>query len=168
MTTTTDSRVYVSTFARYNSGSLFGAWIDLDGHDSDSFHAACLELHKSEFDPELMFQDFEGFPRSLYSECSLSPVLWDWLDASESDREVWQAYAEALGYPLDETTLEQAQDAFCGEFDSVEDFAEQTCEDCENLSSVPDYLRACIDWKAVWNSALRFDYVNEGSFFFRS
>ena len=168
MTTTTDSRVYVSTFARYSSGSLFGAWIDLDGHTADSFHAACLELHKGESDPELMFQDWEYVPSSLVSESYISPILWDWLEASESDRELWQAYAEALGLPFDETTLEQAQDAFCGEFESVEDFAEQTCEDCENLSSVPDFLRACIDWKAVWNSALRFDYVNEGSFFFRN
>jgi antirestriction protein len=168
MITTTSPRLYVGTFAKYNSGSIKGDWIDLEGHDKESFLEACRELHLDESDPEFMFQDYEGFPKSFYSESYVPSILWDWIDASESDREVWNAYAEAVGLPFSDTTLEQAQDAFVGEFNSIEDFSEQTCEDCENLSSVPDYLRACIDWKAVWNSALRFDYTNEGSFFFRS
>ena len=62
-TTQTAPRVYVGTYAKYNNGSIKGAWIDLEGLDENSFHDACLELHKDESDPELMFQDFEGFPR---------------------------------------------------------------------------------------------------------
>ncbi|HMP91047.1 MAG TPA: antirestriction protein ArdA, partial [Kiritimatiellia bacterium] len=62
-TTTNTPRVYVGTYAKYNDGSIAGEWIDLEGHDADSFRDACLELHKDEADPELMFQDFEGFPR---------------------------------------------------------------------------------------------------------
>jgi antirestriction protein len=67
------ARLYVGTYAKYNNGSINGAWIDLEDHgDKVSFLAACAELHKDESDPELMFQDFEGFPRSLYSESSVS------------------------------------------------------------------------------------------------
>lgn len=168
MTTTTAPSIYVGTYAKYASGSIQGAWISLEGHDADSFREACLYLHADEQDPELMFQDFEGFPKDFYSECSLPETLWEWIACSENDRELWEAYADAVGYPIEETTLEQAQNAYCGEFESVEDFAEQTCEDCENLSSLPDFLRACIDWEAVWNSALRFDFANSGNFFFRS
>jgi antirestriction protein len=167
-TTTTAARIYVGTYAKYNSGSIKGAWIDLDGHDADSFCEACLELHADEHDPELMFQDFEGFPKSLYSECSLPSVLWDWLACSEQDREVWEAYAEAVGYQLEEATLEQAQDAYAGQYDDVEHFCEEHCEETECLSGVPDFLRNCIDWSAVWESALRFDYCEHNGFFFRN
>jgi antirestriction protein len=66
--TETSTAVYVGTFAKYNSGSIKGAWIKLEGHDAETFQAACLELHSDESDPELMFQDFEGFPRAFYSE----------------------------------------------------------------------------------------------------
>ena len=166
--TVTEPRLYVGTYAKYASGSIAGDWLSLEGHDADSFHAACLELHSDEVDPELMFQDFEGFPRDFYGESHLDGRVWEWVACSESDRELWEAYAEAIGYPIGDTELACAQDAFCGQFDSVEDFAEQTCEDCSDLSGVPDFIRHCIDWRAVWQSALRFDYVEHGGFFFRN
>src|SRR5690349_16831915 len=57
----TAPRVYVGTYAKYNNGSIAGAWLDLEDYaDKDSFLAACAELHKDEDDPEFMFQDFEG------------------------------------------------------------------------------------------------------------
>ena len=174
-TTNTTPRVYVSTYARYAGGSLAGGWIELEGHDADTFREACLSLlsatsGRSEIDPapEIMFQDFEGFPRSLYGESGLSPVIWDWLECSDEEREVWEAYAEAIGCPLAETTLAQAQEAFVGRFDSVEEFAEQTCEECDQIGSIPDFIRNCIDWLAVWDSALRFDYAENDGFFFRN
>jgi antirestriction protein len=166
--TNTEPSIYIGTFAKYNSGSIKGAWISLEGHDAETFTEACKALHSDEADPEFMFQDFEGFPKSFYSECSLPAALWDWLECSESEREIWENYAEAVGYSIHETTLDEAQDAYCGEFDSVEDFAEQTCEECKQLSDIPDFLRACIDWEAVWNSALRFDYCEHNGHFFRS
>lgn len=62
-------RIYVGTYAKYNNGSIEGAWLDLtDYADAEDFLNACKELHKDEEDPELMFQDFEGFPDFLYSE----------------------------------------------------------------------------------------------------
>lgn len=167
-TTTTEARIYVGTYAKYNSGSIKGAWIDLDGHDAESFREACLKLHADEHDPEIMFQDFEGFPKSLYSECSLSEKLWDWIACSDRDREVWEAFVEASGWDFDSTNLEQAQDAYVGEYDNVEHFCEEHCEETECLSGVPDFLRNCIDWRAVWQSALRFDYCEHNGFFFRN
>lgn len=58
------AKLYVGTYAKYNSGSIAGAWLDLEDYaDRDSFLVAARELHKDESDPELMYQDFEGFPR---------------------------------------------------------------------------------------------------------
>ena len=37
----------------------------MEGHDKASFYALCRSINADEADPELMFQDFEGFPREL-------------------------------------------------------------------------------------------------------
>lgn len=70
-------KLYVSTYAKYNAGRLAGKWLDLDDYtDADEFRSACLELHKDEADPELMFQDCEceyNWEEGLYSE-SVIPV----------------------------------------------------------------------------------------------
>ena len=68
--------LYVGTYRKYNEGSLFGEWLDLtDYTDAEEFLEACRELHKDEADPELMFQDCEGLPDSLYCEsCRTSEI----------------------------------------------------------------------------------------------
>ena len=47
--TLSEARVYVGTYNKYNSGSLFGKWLDLsDYSDKDEFMEACRELHKDD------------------------------------------------------------------------------------------------------------------------
>ena len=47
--TLSEARVYVGTYNNYNSGSLFGKWLDLfDYWDKDEFLVVCRELHKDE------------------------------------------------------------------------------------------------------------------------
>ena len=70
--------VYCGTYGKYNDGSLCGLWIDLSSVDDyDEFINFCKAIHADEDDPELMFQDYEGFllrkrqaddPRQWYSE----------------------------------------------------------------------------------------------------
>jgi antirestriction protein len=159
--------VYVGTHAKYNNGSIKGAWIKLEGHDAESFREACLELHNDEADPELMFQDFEGFPRAFYGESYLSPSLWDWIGCTDDEKELWEAYTEAFGYSYDESSLSHAQEAFAGKFESEADFAEEHTRESGSLpEELPTWLEACIDWQAVWDSALRFDFVRSGEYFF--
>ena len=44
-----EAKVYVGTYAKYNNGSLSGAWLDLsDYSDKEEFYEACRELHKDE------------------------------------------------------------------------------------------------------------------------
>ena len=163
------AKIYCSTFAKYNNGSLKGEWIELEGHTKESFLFRCKEIHWDEPSPELMFQDFEGFPRELYSESFISKNLFEFLELSENEKEIVEAYLEATGYSGEHIEFENALEAFCGEYDSEEEFAEQTCEECEMIpAELPDWIKFCIDWKAVWESALRHDYFNSGKFFFRN
>lgn len=75
-------KLYVGTYAKYNAGSIGGAWIDLDKYKgADDFIAACRRLHKDEADPELMFQDVETDPgcdwqEGLYSESAVPRDYW--------------------------------------------------------------------------------------------
>lgn len=154
-TTTTGPSVYVGTYAKYNAGSIRGAWLDLEGHDADSFAEACAELHADESDPELMFQDFEGFPREFYGESGLSAKLWEWLELDDDDRELLAAYADALGYDV---TIDQARNAFVGRYDSGADYAEQIAYQDDSISKdLPIWV--VIDWEASWESNLRHDYA---------
>ena len=53
-------KVYVGTYAKYNAGSLKGAWIDLDKFKNyEEFVKECRRVHRGEHDPEFMVQDVE-------------------------------------------------------------------------------------------------------------
>ena len=93
--------LYVGTYHKYAEGSLFGEWLYLEDYaDAEEFMEACRELHKDEADPELMFQDYENFPASLYSECAgLDNIaaIYEWMELDENEREMLQAYEEIHG-----------------------------------------------------------------------
>lgn len=149
-------KLYVSTYAKYNNGSLFGKWMGLEDYaDHDDFIEACKELHSGELHPELMFQDFEGFPSEFYCECDARPVFEYKTALSDSgmSKEAFDAGIEC-GLNLDAVA-----DCYCGEYESEADYAEQLCEDCGDLQTIPDALRDCIDFQRYWNAYLRFDYT---------
>ena len=153
------ARIYVGTYAKYNAGSIEGGWLDLaDYSDPAEFMEAARELHDDESDPEIMFQDFEGFPKSWYSESSAPPaILWEWLELDESEREAFGLYADNLG---GEAEISEWRDAYCGVYDSEADFCEQQAEE---LGSVPKDFPSwiVIDWEATWNCNLRHDYLSD-------
>lgn len=141
------ARIYVGTYAKY----IGGAWLDLEDYaDKEAFHAACLELHKDEVDPELMFQDFEGFPRSYYSESSVPEALWEWLALDEHEQELLAAYQHGV---TDDGTIEQARGAFIGKADSEADWAAQWLEETGGLEGVPEHLKNYIDFEAYARDA---------------
>lgn len=156
MTTQTTARLYVGTYAKYNAGSIAGEWLDLtDYSDRDAFIEAARELHADEPDPELMFQDFEGFPKAWYAESSAPPaILWEWLKMNDTKQAAFAVYADNIGGDVE---IDDFRDAYQGTADSEADFAEQTAEDCGEIpKDLPAWI--VIDWQASWNCGLRFDY----------
>jgi antirestriction protein len=154
-TTPTGPRIYVGTYAKYNNGSIKGAWLDLEDYtDRESFLEACAELHKDENDPELMFQDFENFPRSYYNESpSFEKLdkLFEWLELDEDDRELLQVYCEHVCD--DSADIEQAREAFQGKYDSEAAWAESFLEDTGTLNEIPENLRYYFDYEAYARDA---------------
>lgn len=145
------ARIYVGTYAKYNNGSIAGAWLDLDNYpDKDSFLTACKELHKDESDPELMFQDFEGFPKSYYAESSVPDSLWDWLALDDDDKELLEVYQDAIE---EDAGIDRARDAAMGRFNSESDWAADWLEQTGALESIPENLRYYFDYEAYARDA---------------
>lgn len=157
-------QIYVGTYAKYNNGSIGGAWIDLEGHDEETFYEACRELHKDEADPELMFQDFEGFPKAFYGECSLDDRLWHWVTLDERDREMWEAYIEGGD---DSADFETAENCFYGQFDSDTALAYEYIESTEMFLGVPDSVTNYFDYESFGRD-LAYDFSSHNGYYFNN
>ena len=158
-TTQTSPALYVGTYAKYNAGSIAGAWLQLEDYSSqDEFVEAAEALHADETDPEIMYQDFEGFPRCWYSEsCAPPKIAWEWLELDETERAAFGLYADNIG---DGATIEDFREAYQGTPDSVADFAQQTAEDCGEIpANLPIWI--VIDWQASWDQNLCYDYWSD-------
>jgi antirestriction protein len=107
-------RVYVGTFGKYNSGSLYGKWLNIKDYKTvDDFYKACEQLHSNEYDPEFMFQDWEYIPNSFIGGGWIDPklfelihhpnmeqidinTLWDFLNCSRFSTNIFETY-EIIG-----------------------------------------------------------------------
>lgn len=164
--------LYVGTYAKYNAGSLRGAWLDLDDYtDREEFLAACRELHKDERDPELMFQDFEATHewdgREFYSESGAPAAYWEIrgeLERLGVSDEVFAAWVAITTEPLDGDAVRKCAEQYCEEM-SGEEYAEQLAEDCGYLpADLPSLISSHIDWAGVWRD-LTFDGYEESDGF---
>ena len=161
--------VYVGTYAKYNNGDLTGAWLDVSQYaDGAEFYAACIALHADEADPEIMFQDYQSFPRQYYGESHIQPELWDWLAMSDDDRDMLEAYHQRIDCEAD---LEAVRDCFMGVFDSKRDWAEDFIDSTDLLGRIPDDLRNYFDvdmWARdqEWNGWVSFAEHNGSVYVF--
>jgi antirestriction protein len=156
--------IYVGTYSKYNNGSLAGAWVELDNFtDKEAFIDYCQKLHADEKDAEFMYQDFEGFPERFYSESGISDDLFDFLAMDEDDQLMLEAYIDATGDAS--ATLDDASDAFQGQYDNDEDFVYQLLSDCGDLPDTPHYI--VIDWQATARNIM-FDYFEANGYYFRN
>ncbi len=156
-------RIYVGTYGQYNNGSLFGKWFELSDYENlKEFLQDCHEFHRNEFDPELMFQDWENIPEFLISECSLHKEAFAYFEAfSEMDDETADAFGiycnqisfwPSNGYEL-EDQLESFWESYRGFFggsmtDATLEYAYQYVEETGLLSGVPSTLGKYFDFEA--------------------
>ncbi len=164
--------VYCSTYHKYNCGSLEGAWLDITKFDDyEEFMAVCRFLHRDEHDPEFMFQDFENFPREWYTESGLSEEVFNniqaYSDLSADEQEAFDAFLAYKGAGREDSVFEDFREAYCGEWASEEDFAEQLVDDCGLLSNVPDDLRYYFDFSKYARDLFMCDYYFESGHVFR-
>ena len=148
--------IYVGTYAKYNNGSIAGKWLSLDEYDTEEkFYDAARKLHKNEHDPELMFQDFENFPRAFYGESGCDERLWEWLALNKHDREIVAAWLDQIG---GSDSMEYILDRFVGTADTWEDFVFNSVHNMGLINELPDHLQSYFDFDA-YGQAHRHDYT---------
>ena len=171
--TLSEARVYVGTYNKYNSGSLFGKWLDLfDYWDKDEFMEACRELHKDEQDPEFMFQDYENIPEALITECWLSDKFFELRDAieklSETEQEAFFVWCDHHNSDISEEEADDLISSFeyeyQGEYKDEEDYAYEIVEVCYDL---PEFAKTYFDYSAFARDLFITDYWMDNGFVFR-
>lgn len=163
-----DAAVYVGTYGKYNEmGGLCGMWVELNGlEDVEEFEEFCAYIHSDEEDPELMILDYENFPRDYYEESydrDLMEKAIEWANMEEDDRDLLEAYMEARSES--DATIDDAREAYVGQYDSDEEFAE--CLYTDLGYEVPDWLQCHIDWEGLARD-LMFDYSEAKGYYFHN
>ena len=168
--------VYVGTYGKYNDGSIAGAWMYPGDYDTlDEFYEACKDLHKDEGDDyrELMFQDVDLIPDSLYSESCFAPAEFAFCKAWDEccNTDALEAFVDYYGEQFDEADelLDKFSDAYYGDFDSDEDFAYELVESTGMLSSIPENLQYYFDYEKYARDLMIDDFYEvDGHYFWRN
>ena len=153
-----EMRIYVGTYAKYNSGSLDGKWFDLDDYaDRDEFYEACQAFHDrnnpkdEDGDPipsehEFMFQDWEGIPSGMIGECSVDEGVWELAEAFDKyDEGAVRAFLDLFDGTWDE---DKFNECYHGEYSSWINMAEEWLEETGELNDIPEHLRYYFDYEA--------------------
>ena len=143
--------IYCGTYGKYSGEKgICGLWIDLTTfYDYDDFLNFCYAIHADEEDPELMFQDYEAFPRKWYDESCFDE---DSFDAVREYSDLCVKYSpDAVDAFIDWgcEELEHFEDCYVGEYDSEEDFAREIVNDCYDLEKLMGHLANYFDYKAT-------------------
>lgn len=166
----TEPAVYVGTYHKYASGSLYGAWFDLTRFsDYSEFIEACRELHHDENSPELMFQDYENYPDAWFAEGELDEDTFNnIIEYSEMDNNKKDAFLEFIDEIDSNGSIESFEDRYYGEYRSEEDFANEYLEnEVYPNYDIPDIIRGNIDLQDVFYELEQYEFDFSSNYVFR-
>lgn len=167
--------LYCGTYAKYNNGSIKGAWMLLEAYKTPAeFFEACAQLHSDESDPEFMFQDFEGFPETLYSEAMNTleaEKLLEYVHMDEEDRTLLDEYLEATGYSIEDAgSIEDIRDKLFCELDYTHSLDDENAMGdyvVENgLIDIPEHLQYYVDYRKIGQDYLQDMSVSSNGYVF--
>ena len=151
--------LYCGTYGKYNSGNLSGMWVDLSTFDDyEEFINFCKAIHADEEDPELMYQDYENMPGSLYHE-SMGEEGFNKIEeyCELCDDYGVSAVEDFLEWYSPED-LDMMYDSYAGVYDSEEDFAREIVNDCYDLEKMMGDLSYYFDYEALARDLFVNDY----------
>ena len=151
--------LYCGTYGKYNSGNLSGMWVGLSTFDDyEEFINFCKAIHADEEDPELMYQDYENMPGSLYHE-SMGEKEFNKIEeyCELCDEYSVEAVDDFLEWYSPED-LDMMYDSYAGVYDSEEDFARSIVNDCYDLEKMMGNLACYFDHEALARDLFVNDY----------
>ena len=151
--------IYCGTYGKYNSGNLSGIWVNVSTFDDyEDFVNFCLAIHADEEDPELMYQDFENMPDSLYHESMGEKEFNKIAKYCElCDEYSVEAVDDFLEWYSPED-LDNMNDAYAGVYDSEEDFAIEIVNGCYDLEKMMGDLAYYFDYEEFARDLFLNDY----------
>lgn len=127
-------------------------------HDIDEFDTYA-ELEGEEIQVVLGLPDGIALNEETFDAVKTFALL------SDDEQAIMIAYAEAT----DTFDWSEAQEAYAGEYGNGADFAKSLCEELGYIpKDLPDWIAYHIDWQAVWDRELHFDYTEQDGMYFRN
>lgn len=151
--------LYCGTYGKYNSGNFNGMWVNVSTFDSyDDFLNFCKAIHADEDDPELMYQDYENMPGSLYHE-SMGKEGFENIEkyCELCDEYNVLAVDDFLKFYKPEY-LDMMPDAYEGVYCSREEFAEEKANEDFNLEKMMGNLAGYFDYEKFARDLFINDY----------
>lgn len=136
--------IYVACLASYNAGRLHGEWITLDP-DPEVLREAIARMLASSPAPgaeEYAIHDEDGLAPYRAGEYPDLDTLARVAALHEEHGHAALVYAASEGD--DEATLARFEDAYAGQWDSLDEYVEEACL-ADALDEVPAHLRPYID-----------------------
>lgn len=142
-----ETRVWVGCVGCYSAGRLVGDW-----HDAvDAGDLTVADLHDGKPCPndgeELHCYDSEGLGGGEFSPGEAAKRAR--LLAEHDNPDALLAYWQSVGGSLQDAA-DSFADAYCGSWDSGEDYAEQLADDIGAVDRRASWPLSCIDWSAAW------------------
>jgi len=173
----TTPSAWVGCLGCYNGGALVGKW--LEGEEIGDPVAAGLATLETVgdytaarcrrcFSDEFMVFDHEGMLGLIRGECSPSEAAEAAATIEEMEREgIDLEAAAAFIEDRGAWDSEEFHESYAGEFDTMEEFAQQLAEDTGALNDSASWPHYCIDWERAAHE-LSYDYSLLGDrFIFR-
>ena len=164
----TTPRAWVGCLGCYNGGALVGKW--LEGEDIGDTVAAGLATLETVgdytaprcvrcFSDEFMAFDFEGMLGLVSGECSPSEAA----EAAATVEEMQRAGIDleaAAAFIADRGEWDASgfEDSYQGEFDTLEDYAQDLAYSCGLIDESAAWPHNCIDWERAAHE-LSYDYA---------
>ena len=157
--------VYAGTYGLYNSGSLYGKWFYFDDYESldDMKESIVAYFDGVDSDPEIMYQDYENFPREFYSECSISEELFNYCKYVERYPNYSES-TEAFVKIFREWDEDKYNEHYLGYFEDYSDLGRYYA-DCGCIE-IPENLRCYFDYEAYGRDISYSFSEYDGHYFF--
>ncbi|MCB9719695.1 MAG: antirestriction protein ArdA [Candidatus Omnitrophica bacterium] len=153
----TTPKIYVACLAAYNNGRLHGAWIEAS-QDAENIHEDIQKMLKNSPEPfaeEWAIHDYEGFEGLQISEYESIEDVARYAQLIEDHGEAYVAYAGYIG--TEYATEEGFEEAYQGEWDSEEAFAENLADE---TMEIPEHLQYYIDYEKFARDLFINDYFS--------
>ena len=153
----TTPKIYVACLAAYNNGFLHGQWIDAN-KAAEAIHAEIqdmLEASPVGGAEEWAIHDYEGFEGLRLSEYESIEDVVRYAQLIAEHGEAWALYADHVGEEY--ATEEAFEEAYQGEWDSEEAFAENLADE---IMDIPERLAFYFHYEKFARELFMGDYFS--------